>query len=84
MRFIEICQPAATMPAMENRTHDKFSHELLLTSEAAQLLRVRPQSMRRWSCYGIGPLQSVKVNGRLLWRRADINKLTNPGHETAD
>ena len=72
------------MPTMENRNHDKPSHELLRTSEAAHLLRVLPQSMRRWACYGIGPLRPVKVNGRLLWRLTDIERLTNPDNETAN
>lgn len=48
------------------------SHEYLTTREAARLLRVQPQSLRRWRCEGRGP-QFVKVGpSRVLYRRATI------------
>ena len=45
------------------------------TVEAASLLRVKPQTMRRWACYGSGPIQARRVAGRLRWAVADIKKL---------
>lgn len=42
------------------------------TQEAAVLLGVAPQSLRRWSCQGSGPLRPRHVNGRLRWSVADI------------
>ena len=37
------------------------------TAEAAALLNVAPQTMRRWACQGSGPLRPVRINGRLRW-----------------
>jgi Helix-turn-helix domain len=37
------------------------------TAEAAALLNVAPQTMRRWACEGSGPLRPVRINGRLRW-----------------
>jgi hypothetical protein len=37
------------------------------TAEAAALLNVAPQTMRRWACEGSGPLRPIRVNGRLRW-----------------
>lgn len=42
------------------------------TGEAAELLRVRAQTLRRWSCQGTGPIRARRVNGRLRWSVADI------------
>ena len=60
-----------------------FEHDLLRTREAALLLRVEPQAMRRWACYGRGPLVPIKVGGRLLWRAADIAGLIGAGQKKA-
>jgi hypothetical protein len=37
------------------------------TPEAAALLGVTAQTMRRWACYGTGPLRPIRINGRLRW-----------------
>jgi len=58
-------------------------HQLLRTSEAAPILRVQPQSMRRWACFKTGPLTPVKVAGRLLWRASDIKRLIESGQKKA-
>lgn len=47
----------------------------LPTDEAAPQLGRRPQTLRRWACLGDGPIQPIRVNGRLLWPVADIRKL---------
>lgn len=65
-------------------TSNPLQHELLRTSEAAPLLRVEPQAMRRWACYGKGPLTPIKVGHRLLWRAADIRRLIESGQEKAE
>lgn len=47
----------------------------LTTAEAADLLRRQPATLQRWGREGGGPLQPVRVNGRLLWREADVRRL---------
>ena len=43
----------------------------LTTKEAAALLRMQPQSMRRWRWAGGGP-PFVKLSNRVLYRVADV------------
>ena len=49
----------------------------LPTHAAAQALGRSPYTLRRWSADGSGPIQPVRVHGRLLWRAADIERLLN-------
>lgn len=51
--------------------------ETLTTAKAAALLGVAPQTMRRWSCYGNGPIRPRSVNGRLRWAVAEIRAVLN-------
>ena len=49
------------------------------TAEAAERLRIRPQTLRRALCmqghyYGMRPVKLP--NGRLLWDAADLDRLT--------
>lgn len=50
-------------------------HELLLTEEAAKLLRYKAQTLRKWACYETGPIRPIRMGGKLLWRISDIQKL---------
>lgn len=45
------------------------------TAEAAALLGLAPQTLRRWACYGSGPLRPRNLNGRLRWCVADIRRV---------
>lgn len=45
------------------------------TKTAASLLGRAPQTLRKWACYEDGPLNPVRVNGRLAWPVADIERL---------
>jgi hypothetical protein len=47
------------------------------TVGAAALLGVTPQTMRRWACYGEGPIKPRRMFGRLRWAVADINAVLN-------
>ena len=47
------------------------------TAEAAVLLGVSQQTMRRWSCQGSGPIRPRRVNGRLRWSVAEIRAVVN-------
>lgn len=46
----------------------------LPTPEAAHHLGRKPQTLRKWAM-GDGPIQPVRVHGRLLWPVADIRRL---------
>jgi len=45
------------------------------TKEAARLLGRRPQTLRKWACYGEGPIRPIRGQARLLWSVEDIRKL---------
>ena len=39
----------------------------LSTKETAAHFGLADQTLRTWSCYGNGPIQPIKVQGRLRW-----------------
>lgn len=47
----------------------------LSTAEAARLLGLSPQTLRQWACEHRGPIAPVKAYGRLLWPRADVERV---------
>ncbi len=49
------------------------------TEEAAFHLGRKPQTLRKWACYEDGPLRPVRINGRLAWRVADLQRVLNEG-----
>lgn len=49
--------------------------ELALTCEAAAVTRLKEQTLYKWSCYGNGPIQPVRIGRRLLWRVSDLARL---------
>ena len=51
------------------------NQQLATTKEAAEFLQFAQQTLRRWACYGTGPIRPVKVQNRLRWRVADLEKL---------
>ena len=57
---------------LETRTHVE-------TACAAFHLTRRPQTMRIWAAYGNGPIQPIRINGRLAWSVAKIRALLNGG-----
>ncbi len=44
------------------------------TEQAAYYLNRRPQTLRIWAM-GSGPILPLRINGRLAWKKADIEKL---------
>jgi len=55
------------------------------TSEAAAMLGLKPQTLRRWSCQGSGPIQPSQVNGGpLRWPLANIRALLAPTNAVRD
>lgn len=47
----------------------------LSTDEAAFHLNRKPQTLRGWACNKDGPLEPVRVNGRLIWKVSDIKRV---------
>ena len=63
-------------PAIDlSQLREQTGITLLVTNEAAALLRLRPQTMRRWACDGSGPIKPRRIAGRLRWPLADIKAL---------
>lgn len=56
-----------------------FSSKIILlvtTDEAARLLSLRPQTLRKWAMDGSGPIKPIKLGNRLRWRFKDIEELS--------
>ena len=49
--------------------------DCLTTEEAAKTLNRKVQTLRKWACLENGPVRPVRLNGRLLWRVADLARL---------
>jgi hypothetical protein len=47
----------------------------LPTREAAHHLHHTPQTLRLWATRGDGPIQPLRVGGRLAWPVADIKRV---------
>lgn len=47
----------------------------LPTPEAAAQLNRAEQTLRLWAMRGDGPIQPMRINGRLAWPVADLKKL---------
>lgn len=58
-------------------TNEQFLLLLLSTNEAAKLLAMRPQTLRKWAMDGSGPIQPIKIGNRLRWKLKDIKELCN-------
>ena len=54
---------------------DLASRRILSTEEAAFMLNRQSQTLRVWACKGNGPIQPIKIYGRLAWKVEDIKKL---------
>jgi hypothetical protein len=61
-------RPVITALAQELRS-------ALVTSEAAHHLNRSPQTLRIWACRGDGPIQPLRVGGRLAWPTDAIRRL---------
>ena len=61
-------QPAITPLVNELRS-------ALATREAAHHLNRSPQTLRIWACKGDGPIQPLRVGGRLAWPTEAIRRL---------
>jgi hypothetical protein len=51
----------------------------MTTVDAAAALNRKPETLHKWSCRKDGPLQPIRINGRLAWSTAEIQRLLNGG-----
>ena len=61
-----------------NRLHRSLDQEIrtaLGTAEAAFHLGRSPQTLRVWACTQTGPIQPLRVNGRLMWSVSEIRRI---------
>lgn len=68
---IEDISPEAERALFERAQVDQTTD----TDTAAALLRKKPQTLRRWACEGSGPIQPVRINGRLHWSLTKLRAL---------
>lgn len=50
---------------------------LLSTKDAAYVMGLQPQTLRKWAMDGSGPIQPIKIGNRLKWKLKDIETLCN-------
>lgn len=62
-------------PSLFVHTPSKEFRLLLSTNEAAKLMCLKPQTLRKWAMDGCGPIQPIKIGNRLRWRLNDIEEL---------
>lgn len=63
------------MEATNNLLNRTSLPEVLPTDEAAAAINRAPQTLRKWACLETGPIRPLRINGRLAWRVADLQKL---------
>lgn len=49
--------------------------KMMTIKEVSEITGVPLQTWRGWLCKGIAPVQPVKLNGNLRWRRREIEAL---------
>jgi hypothetical protein len=69
------------MPLINTMLANAGFTQTLPTKEAAEALNRAPQTLRKWACYENSPIRPIRINGRLAWRVADIERLLNGGAE---
>jgi len=45
------------------------------TSQTANILKIKTQTLHKWACYENGALKPVRIGGALRWRLSDIAAL---------
>lgn len=53
--------------------------EVLSTASAAASINRQPQTLRKWACTNNGPIQPLRINGRLAWPVAKLRALLDGG-----
>lgn len=55
-----------------NKQLNQSSKLLLTTNEAAELLGLQPQTLRRWAIYENGPLTPIRYGRLLRWSKKEL------------
>lgn len=45
------------------------------TNQAAFYLTRKPQTLRSWAAFQTGPIQPLRINGRLAWPVAELQRI---------
>ncbi|ABE43476.1 hypothetical protein Bpro_1532 [Polaromonas sp. JS666] len=45
------------------------------TATAAYYLNRKPQTLRCWATYQNGPVNPIRISGRLAWKTADLRRV---------
>jgi hypothetical protein len=61
---------------------DREARANLSTSEAAYHLNRAEQTLRLWAMRQNGPLQPIRINGRLAWPVAEMRRVLHVGTST--
>ncbi|CAN7544455.1 DNA-binding protein [Variovorax paradoxus] len=67
-------QSQQAFPTLEAETRPNVP-----TAQAAWYLNRRPQTLRCWSLSSAGPINPLRINGRLAWPMSEIRKLCGEG-----
>ncbi|MDA3509408.1 helix-turn-helix domain-containing protein [Acinetobacter junii] len=59
---------------MSKTKHPKTEKVLLSTREAAELMGLQPQTLRRWAIYENGPVSPIRYGRLLRWSKKEILK----------
>ncbi len=54
---------------------EQITRPAVTTAEAAHYLNRSPQTLRTWSCTAAGPINPLRVGGRLLWPTAELRRM---------
>jgi hypothetical protein len=66
----DICPASSTHPSLNSVTSPTVT-----TAQAAYYLNRKSQTLRNWACRENGPIQPVRINGRLHWLTADLRRI---------
>jgi hypothetical protein len=55
--------------------HTSRIPKTLTTAAAAAALNRKPRTLNKWASTGIGPVQPIRINGRLAWPATAIANL---------
>ena len=54
--------------------HEQNPDRLLNRKEAAEMLRLKPQTLAAWACLGRHDLPVVKIGSRAMYRLGDVRR----------
>jgi hypothetical protein len=76
-------QDPKTAPKSKQEKHflplDQETRSTIPTDAAAYHLNRSPQTLRAWACLETGPINPVRINGRLSWSVTTISALIAKG-----